>query len=218
MADLRIFLLDDHQIFRTGLKLILARVLGVQLVGEASDCATALPLLLATRPDLVLADIHMPGDDGITFAESVRRQAPDIRFLFLSSESNIDVVQRALDAECSGFVQKECSEQELIRALDTVRKGGIYLCPDIASAVLQRYRRPEAEPKPAEQSVHELSVREKEILELIARGFRNKEIADRLEIGVKSVETYRSRLLKKLNYGSTAELVRYAIRIGLIKP
>jgi DNA-binding NarL/FixJ family response regulator len=215
MPSLRLFLLDDHQMFRDGLRLILERVPGLTVVGEAGDGPTALALLRDRRPDVVVTDIHLPGEDGITVAARIKAQLPAVRIIFLSSDADLALVQRALDGGCSGYVLKENAHLELIRALETAGKGGIYLCPDIATAVLQGYR--QQKPAPAAPEAAALSARELAVLHFIADGLRNKEIADRLEISVKSVETYRSRLLRKRGCDSTAMLVRHAIREGLIQ-
>jgi DNA-binding NarL/FixJ family response regulator len=212
---LRILLLDDHQLFRTGLRLILEREAGYSVVGEAGDGTTALVLAQRTSPNVLVADVHLPSEDGITVASRIRALLPATKIIFLSSDGDVALVRRALDAGGSGYLLKDNAAQDLIRALEATSNGGVYLCPELASALLKDYRQRDTGAAPAAPVI--LSEREIEVLRYIAEGLRNKEIADRLKISQKSVETYRSRLLKKLGYSSTAELVRHAIREGLVK-
>ncbi|MDI1249618.1 MAG: response regulator transcription factor [Lacunisphaera sp.] len=214
MVDLRLFLLDDHQIFRHGLRLLLEREPGLSIVGEAGDTTTALDQIRAAKPDLVLVDVHLPGEDGITAAGRILALHRTVKIIFLSSDADTALVRRALDAGGSGYLLKENAPQDLLRAIQAAAKGGVYLSPELAAALLSDYRQREAAPPP--DAPAPLSVRELEVLRLIAEGLRNKEIANQLKLSTKSVETCRSRLLKKLGYDSTAELVRHAIRQGLI--
>lgn len=218
-AALRILLLDDHQLFRSGLRLLLEREPGLSVVGEAADGTRALALALDTRPDIAVVDVHLEAEDGIAVAARLLASVPATKIIFLSSDANIAVVRRALEAGGSGYLLKDEAPQDLVRALHAAAKGGVYLPPEIASSVLKDYRRRDpGQTSSAPAGPEPLSTRELEVLRLTADGLRNKEIADRLKISPKSVETYRSRLLKKLGYSSTAELVRHAIREGLIAP
>jgi DNA-binding NarL/FixJ family response regulator len=212
---LRIILLDDHQLFREGLRLILEREGGFNVVGETGDGAAALTLAEHTKPDLMVVDVHLPAEDGITVATRILAKFPAIKIIFLSSDGDVALVRRALYAGGCGYLLKDNAAQDLIRALDAAAKGGVYLCPELAAALMRDYQKRDLGPAP--EAPEALSERELEVLRHIAEGLRNKEIADHLEISQKSVETYRSRLLKKLGYSSTAELVRYAIREGLVK-
>jgi len=214
-TPLRILLIDDHQILRTGLRMILERVPGWEVVGEAGDGATALALAQSKTPDVVVADIHLPGEDGIKVVSRILEKLPAIKVLFLSSDADIALVRRALDAGGKGYLLKENAAQDLIRAVEAAMQDGIYLCPEIAAKLVKDYQR--HADQPLSDAPTALSEREIEVLRCIAQGLRNKEIADQLKISQKSVETYRSRLLKKLGYSSTAELVRHAIREGMIK-
>lgn len=211
---LRLMLLDDHRLFRDGLRLILEREPGFRVVAQAFDETTARVQLADTQPDLLLADVHLPTGDGITLAIRLIAAAPGLRVVFLSSDANPSFVRRALDAGASGYLLKDSAPQELIHALKAIVDGGTYLSAELTPALLANLRQPP--PPSADPSISALSSRELEILRHVAEGLRNKEIADRLQISTKSVETYRSRLMKKLGYDSTAELVRHAIRAGLI--
>lgn len=212
---LRILLLDDHQLLRTGLRMILERTPGWVVVAEAGDAADALASAKSETPDVVVADIHLPGEDGITIAARIMEMRPATKVVFLSSDEDIALVRRALDAGGKAYLLKDNAAQDLIRAIEAVVQDGVYLSPEIAAALVKDYRKRDVSVAPGNGVV--LSEREREILRYIADGLRNKEIADHLKISHKSVETYRSRLLKKLNYTSTAELVRYAIREGIVK-
>lgn len=214
-TPLRILLLDDHQMFRAGLRMILERIPGWIVVGEAGNGAAALTLARTEKPDVVVADIHLPGDDGVTIAGGITEMNPAVKIIFLSSDSDIALVRGALDAGGKGYLLKDNAAQDLIRAIEGAVHDGVYLCPEIAAALVKDYRKRD-DPSALDAPVV-LSERELEVLRYIAEGLRNKEIADELKISQKSVETYRSRLLKKLGYSSTAELVRHAIREGMIK-
>jgi two-component system, NarL family, response regulator NreC len=211
---LRIFLIDDHRLFRDGLRLILEKETDLHVVGEAHDAASAIHEAATGRPDIILADVHLPETDGIELAARLMIQNHPVRVVFLSSDANPTVVRRALDAGASGYILKDSAPNELIHALKAIVGGGIYLSADLSSSLFALPR--EAPQEFSDPPENPLSTREMEILRHISEGLRNKEIADRLGIGIKSVETYRSRLLKKLGYDSTAELVRYAIRTGII--
>ena len=166
------------------------------------------------KPDIIVADIHLPDGDGIELAVRIKALCPAAKVVFLSSDADFALVRRALDAGGNGYLLKDSAPQELTRAIEAAMKGSVYLSPEIASALVEDYRQrndESAKPEPTQ-----LSKREKEVLRLIAEGFRNKEIANRLGVSVKSIETYRRRLLTKLGYTSTAELVRHAIREGII--
>ncbi len=213
---LRILLVDDHRLFSNGLRLILERTPGLVVVGEAADAAAALELAAGTRPDLVLTDIHLPNGDGIELAGRLASVCPEAKIVFLSGDADFALVRRALKAGGHGYLLKDSAAHDVIRAIEAARSGGIYLSPEVALALVEVHRRDEAVPAPAAGPA--LSDRETEVLRLIAEGLRNKEIAEQLKVGAKSVETYRRRLLLKLGYTSTAELVRHAVREGLIDP
>jgi DNA-binding NarL/FixJ family response regulator len=211
----RIFLVDDHQLFRRGLRLVLEHTAGFNVVGEAATAAELISLCPAASADVLLADIHLPDGDGIEAARAAMAAQPSLRVVFLSSDGDLALVRRALDAGGVGYLLKSIAPQDLVRAIEAARKGDVYLCPEVATALVKDYRARDAAPRPARPR---LSERENAVLRLIAAGRRNKEIAEQLGVSVKSVETYRRRLLQKLGYSSTAEVVRHAIREGLIPP
>jgi two-component system, NarL family, response regulator NreC len=211
----RVFLVDDHQLFRKGLRLVLEHTAGFEVVGEAASAAELVSRCPTSSAEVLLADIHLPDGDGIEAARRVMDALPSLRVIFLSSDGDLALVRRALDAGGLGYLLKDNAPQDLARAVEAARKGDVYLCPEVATALVRDYRTRESAPQ---SSRPRLSERESAVLRLIAAGRRNKEIAEQLGVSVKSVETYRRRLLQKLGYSSTAEVVRYAVREGLIAP
>jgi len=212
---IRVLLIDDHQLFRKGLRLLLEHSGSVEVVGEAGNVATAVALAPTVNPHVIVADIHLPDGDGIAAAQQMLRDCPRASVVFLSSDSDFKLVRRALDAGGRGYLLKDVAPQDLLRAIEAARKGDIYLCPEIATALVHDYRSRDEDLAPV---IPKLSDREREVLRFVANGLRNKEVAARLNVSVKSVETYRRRLMAKLGYTSTAELVRHALREGLVAP
>jgi DNA-binding NarL/FixJ family response regulator len=213
-SPLRILLIDGHQLFRSGLRLILERALGLAVVGEAGEAASALDLAKSAKPDVILLNTHLPDGDGVELAGRILAICPAAKMLFLSSEGDFTLVRRALDAGGRGYLLKDSGPNELIQAIKAASDGGLCLSPTIAADLVAEFlrRTGSAEHMPPAR----LSERETEVLRLIAAGLRNKAIADSLNLSVRTVETYHRRLLAKLGCSSTAELVRYAIRVGLI--
>lgn len=213
-GEVKILLVDDHQMMREGLRLLLKNQQGLTVVGEAANGQAALELARLHAPDLVVMDIHLPGEDGIAVSRRILAEFPQIRIIVLSSDPDLALVHQALQAGISGYITKENSPEELTRAIQAAMDHRSYLCPEVASVVLEDYMKTlVAKPGPAKP---QLTERERQLLKLVAGGKRNKEIAEELGTGVKSVETYRSRLMKKLGCGSTADLTRYAIREGIV--
>lgn len=212
-TELKILLVDDHQMMREGVRRVLAEQPGFRVVAEAATGQTALDLMRAAAPDVVIMDLHLPGEDGIAITARIRSEFPGVRIVVLSADTDLATVQRALQIGVSGYIAKNGAPEELVRAIREAADQRVYLCREVASVVVQDYMKlvinRSAPLKPA------LSERERALLTLVAEGKRNKEIAEALQIGVKSVETYRSRLMRKLNCASTAELTRYAIREGI---
>ncbi|HEY9175644.1 MAG TPA: response regulator transcription factor [Verrucomicrobiae bacterium] len=212
-TELKILLVDDHQMMREGVRRVLAEQPGFRVVAEAATGQTALDLMRAAAPDVVIMDLHLPGEDGIAITARIRSEFPGVRIVVLSADTDLATVQRALQIGVSGYIAKNGPPEELVRAIREAADQRVYLCREVASVVVQDYMKlvinRSAPLKPA------LSERERALLTLVAEGKRNKEIAEMLQIGVKSVETYRSRLMRKLNCASTAELTRYAIREGI---
>jgi DNA-binding NarL/FixJ family response regulator len=215
-TKIKIFLVDDHGMLRSGVRHVIATRPNMVIVGEASDGATALKLLAELQPDLVIMDMHLPDMSGIELTRQVLAKWPAIKVNFFSGDADRSLVDEALEAGACGYVWKQGLADELMTAIETVMAGKLYLSPEVNAAVLQEYRNSLGKKETPSKVVP--SEQEKRLLTLIAAGQRNKEIAAQLKLSPKSVEAYRSRLMKKLNCPSTAELVRYAIREKIVSP
>lgn len=213
---LKVLLIDDHQLFRDGLRLLLERSPDLTVCGEAGNGLSAIALAAEVVPDVIVADVHMHGMDGIETARRIRETCPNAKVVFLSSDADYELVRRAIEIGASGYLLKDNASGELIRAIEAASDGGIHLCPEVAAFVELDCRKGLSTRVKACKS--RISNRECEVLRLIAEGLRNKEIAERLQVSTKSVETYKARLLTKLGLSSTAELVRHAVRVGIVEP
>jgi len=210
---LRILLVDDHAVLRSGLRQALSQQPSIEVVGEAPTGSQAMALAAELHPDLILMDIHLPDMNGIEVSRHILNGQPGIKIIVFSSDTVRTLVDEALQIGVCGYLPKSSSVEELIMAIESVMAGKLYLSPEVSGDILADYRkslRSDAQPlKPL------LSEREKHLLRLIAEGRRNKEISAELGVSIKSVEAYRSRLMKKLGCSSSAELVRYAVRQGI---
>ncbi|WP_437805142.1 response regulator transcription factor [Sorangium sp. So ce1078] len=211
MNKLRIFLADDHPIFRSGLRSHLAAQPDMEVVGEASDGAAAVQAVLDLRPDVAVVDVSMPVVSGAKFTEQVRRDCPAVKVLALSAHENQGYVQQMLAAGAAGYVVKRAVAEELVRAIRVVAAGKTYLDPDVAGPLLASRSRALAGGPAA---AAELSDREAEVLKQIARGHAVKQIAADLDLGVRTIETYKARGMEKLGLKTRAEVVRYALHRG----
>ena len=203
---------DDHPVVRKGLQTCLAKQGKLKIVGEAADGDEALRKARELSPDVVLMDISMPGMNGLAVTEVLRKEAPDMKVLILSVHSNKEYIFRVIQAGAHGYVSKEAPPEELLRAIESVYEGEPHFSEDIARAALSEFVNTGGRKEPFAQ----LTAREREVLVLIAEGQSNKEIADRLGIGVRTIETHRERIMRRLNIHSVAGLTKYAIANGLI--
>lgn len=206
----RILLADDHAVVRNGFRMILAAQTDLEVVGEASNGREAVALAEKTRPDLVVMDIAMPELNGIEATRQITQKNPNTRVLALSMQKDAVYVRETLRAGAKGYLLKDSSEQDLLAAVRAVASGKGWLSPGVSDAVLEDYRRHVTDP------VDLLSPREREVLQMIAESRTNKEIATALNLSVYTVEAHRGRIMEKLNLHSIAELVRFALRKGLI--
>ena len=210
----KVLLLDDHAMFRHGLRRLLEEQPDIRAVAEAATGRAALEQLQSFAPDIVVVDIHLSGENGIDFARQILAAQPSTRIIVLSANSSLNLIHNALQAGVLGYVTKMNAAEELLRAIHSVLDHCIYLSPDVASAVATGYLKlQEGNIVPASKLL--LTERERCLLKLIAEGRRNKEIAEELGIALKSAETFRSRLMKKLGCANTNELIRYALREGI---
>lgn len=212
-TEIKILVVDDHQILRQGLRLMLEQQPGFRVVGEAATCDTVPELVRTTQPDVVVMDIHLAGGSGIEASRQVLADFPAVKIVILSADADLPLVHQALQAGVSAYLTKDGPQDELVRAIRVVVDHRMYLSPEIASVLVPDYLKMVVNSSAPVAPV--LTDRERTLLKLVAAGKRNKEIADELQVGVKSVEAYRTRLMRKLNCASAADLIRYAIREGL---
>ncbi len=210
MKPLRLLLADDHTLVRAGLRALLDSMDGVTVVAEADNGEEAVALALAHAPEVVLLDITMPGLNGLQAAERILAQSPRTRVVILSMHAAEEYVNRALALGVSGYLLKDAATLELQAALEAVSAGQIYLSPRITSQLLESRQKSGEAPKPA------LTARQLEVLRRLALGKSVKEIAYDLQLSAKTVETYRTQVMERLDLHDLASLVRYAIRTGLI--
>ncbi|MFN8000477.1 MAG: response regulator transcription factor [Acidobacteriota bacterium] len=207
----RILLADDHLVVRRGFGLILSAQPGWEIVGEAANGREAVELTERLQPDLVVMDVSMPELNGIEATRRIAEFAPRCRILALSMHRDAVYVREILRAGAHGYLLKDASDQDLVDAVRAVSQGQGYLSPAVSDAVLSDYRKHVTDP------IDLLTSREREVLQLIAEGKTNKEIAQDLHLSVYTVDSHRGRIMEKLNLHSAGELIRFAIRNGLIQ-
>ena len=212
---IRILLADDHNIMRRGLRLLLERQAGFEVVAEAADGREAAERAEATRPDVVVLDIAMPNMSGIEAAQRIRAVLPQAAIVILSMHADEGYVLRALKAGAKGYLLKDSAESDLIEAIKAVSEGKAFFSPEISKILVEDYVR-DMRKRGAEDSYELLTAREREILHLLAEGKSNKDIATLLDLSLYTVETHRRNLQDKLNLHSLAELILYAVRKGVI--
>jgi two-component system, NarL family, response regulator NreC len=213
MTHLRVFLADDHPVVREGLKTLINANPEMEVVGEAADGAAAVSGVAELDPDVVVMDVSMPGINGAKATAMLKDSKPNRKVLALTLHEERSYIRLLLDAGASGYVLKRSAADELIHAIKAVAEGRVYLDPSLAGGVLETLRG-----KPnvvvSNKAGAELSDREAEVLRLIALGYSNKEIAAKLELSVKTVETYKKRSVEKLGLRSRVDIVRYAAEQG----
>lgn len=254
MDTIRLMLVDDHDIVRTGLKAFLNTQEGLQVVGEANSGESALQTISAIHPDVVIMDITMPQMDGLEATRRMKMQYPDIKVLALTVHADKQYFFEMLSSGAVGYVTKDAAAEELVAAIWAVAQGNVYLQPALALWLLEDYRRLQSQADPggtqqapggmtasglnaevatvgqttarrkkrkqttsSEQGLEVLSERERQVLEFVAEGMTNIQIGERLSISPKTVARHRERIMNKLNLHSCTELVKFAIRTGLIE-
>jgi len=213
MSRARVVLVEDHIVVRQGLKALFADEPDVEIVGEADDGRAALKIVSELRPDVVLMDISMPSLNGIEATRQIRQSHPDIKVVVLSMHSDEEYVFQVLRAGASGYVLKQADSSEVFTAIRAALAGGSFLSPAISRVVIDDYVR-RAEARGQGSNLDLLTSREREVLQLLAEGLSNRQIAEQLNISVKTVETHRSNMMSKLGLSSKTELVKYAFRKG----
>jgi DNA-binding NarL/FixJ family response regulator len=209
----RVFLVDDHQMFRAGVKAELGD--RVEVVGEAADAESAVQGIRSSQPEVVLLDVHLPGGGGKAVLETIKAERPDLVFLALSVSDAAEDVIAVIRAGARGYVTKTISSDDLAAAIVRVRDGDAVFSPRLAGFVLDAFAG-DAPPSVTDPEMDQLTTREREVMRLIARGYTYKEIARRLSLSIKTVETHVSAVLRKLQLSSRHELTRWATDRRLI--
>lgn len=212
---IRILVADDHDIVRAGLKSLLERQEDIEIIGEAADGRQAVSLAERLRPSLIVIDIAMPQLNGIDAAAQILRRDPEIKIIILSMYGDEEFLVRALAAGVKGYLLKDDVQADLLRAVRAVSAGRSFFSPAIAQTLAEDYVR-QLQSKGLQDSYELLSEREREILQLLAEGKSNKEVAAVLELSPYTVETHRTHLMQKLNLHNTAEIVLYAVRKKIV--
>jgi DNA-binding NarL/FixJ family response regulator len=217
MSSLRLLLADDHALVRAGMRALLNELPGVEVVAETGDGREALRLVREKRPDIALIDISMPGLNGLEVAMRIVHDHPTTRVIIVSMHGDDESVRRALVAGAAGYLLKNSDRSELELALRAVARGDTWLSPSLTKRVVAAYT--QGTPQPSEGGAFAtLTPRQREVLQLVAEGHSNKEIASRLNVALKTVETHRTELMERLGIHGVASLVRYAIQVGLVRP
>jgi DNA-binding NarL/FixJ family response regulator len=211
--SIKIMVVDEHKILREGLATLIAKQSNMEIVGEATDGREALDLVKENTPDLILMDVTMPNLNGIEATRQIKSKNPEIEIIALSLHSDRRFVLGMIEAGASGYLIKQCTFDELVLAINTVMAGKKYLSPEISNILVEEFARKDSK----EKAIIDLKLtpREKEVLQLLAEGKNTKEIASNLSISVKTVETHRRHIKRKLKTSSVAELTKIAIKEGL---
>lgn len=216
MPKIRVLLVDDHTILRDGIKALLSLYDDIEVVGEAGDGREGIDRVHALRPDVVLMDMAMPGLGGLEATIEIRKANPDSKVLILTQHGNKEYIFPVLKAGASGYVLKKAAGTDLVTAIRAVNRGESFLDPTVAKMLLEGYVIKGSEHDEA-QEYDRLSDRERQVLKLVAEGHSNKEIADLLCLSIKTVMGHRANVMEKLEIHNRTELIRYAIRKGLIE-
>jgi two-component system response regulator NreC len=215
LMTIRILLADDHVVMRNGLRLLLERQSNLKVVGEAADGREAVELAAAEKPDVVVMDIAMPHLNGVEAARQIVIRSPHTAIAILSMHSDESYVIRSLKAGARAYLLKDSAEADLISAINAIMEGKSYFSPAVRNLLKEDYMR-QLNEAGSEDSYDLLTTREREVLQLVAEGKSNKEVANLLNLSLYTVETHRTHILQKLNLHSVPELILYAVRKGII--
>jgi DNA-binding NarL/FixJ family response regulator len=213
---IRVLVADDHTIVRKGLCALLDGDKEIEVVADAENGREVIKKVEQIRPDIILMDITMPGLNGLETTRQLKKRHPKIKILILTMHDNEEYIFETLRAGASGYLVKRTAPDELISAIYAVNRGESFLSPSISKRVIEGFIRVGQSEQEEDEAFNKLTDREREVLQMIAEGCVNREIAELLHISIKTVETHRSHIMEKLNTRNIAELTRYAIRKGLI--
>jgi len=213
----KLLLVDDHAVVRSGLRMLLDGEIDVEIVGEAGTASEAINAVASLKPDMILMDIGLPDMSGIDAAREVKRLWPEVSIVALTIHEDQEYFFKMLEAGASGYVPKRAAPEELLTAIRVAASGGVYLYPSLAKLLVKDYLSNE-QPNGDDENLNDLTPREQEVLTLLADGDSNIDIAEQLSISPKTVSRHRENIMRKLNLHSRTELVKYAIRKGIIQP
>jgi two-component system response regulator NreC len=216
MSAIRVLLVDDHTIVRQGLKCLLKDVDGIEVVGEAENGHQLLKVAGKVKPDVILLDLSMPVLGGIEAAERLKKEVPKAKILVLTMHTHEEYVYNTFKLGISGFLVKKATSEEIITAIRAVHGGETYISPAVSERFVQEYVRANHTSHPP-SFPEKLTFRERQILKLIAEGWASNKIAEHLHISIRTVETHRNNIMQKLKLHKVADLVKYAIRRGLVQ-
>lgn len=209
----RILIVDDHQLVREGVSALLKGNELVEVVGHAEDAASAIEQVRALKPDIVLMDIALPGTSGVQATRHITQEFPGVRVLALTMYSNREYITEMLKAGAAGYVLKRAAARDLIQAVETVGRGEYFLEPSVTRTLIEAYVRG---PLPEEAGI-DLTEREREVLNLVAEGLTTREMAEKLHLSTRTIQYHRARVMEKMGASNVTELIRYALKAGLIR-
>lgn len=220
MSKIRILIADDHGVLRAGLRVLLNAETDMEVIGEAGDGSEAMAKARDLLPDVVLLDITMPETGGLQAIRHIKRVSPGSKVLILSMHNDESYLREALSAGASGYALKKAADTELLSAIRAVHRGEMFLDPSLTKILVGELMSTSNNNEKEEEGrgVDRLSDREREVLRLLAQGYTSQQVADMLFVSLKTVETYKARVMNKLGLRSRAQLVRYALQIGLLSP
>jgi len=212
-----VLIVDDHPLFREGLKTIIARDPKLEIVGEAGSGREAMRLAKERKPDLALLDIALPDKTGIELTDEIKRIAPETMIMIISMHSKVDYIVKAFQAGATGYVVKDSAAERLLQGIEAVLRGEYFLDSSVSHKVVSKLMEfPREEAKITDMRYDALTSREQEVMVMLAEGFSAKEVAEKLFISPRTVENHRSSIMRKLDLHSNHELIRYAAKLGLI--
>jgi DNA-binding NarL/FixJ family response regulator len=218
MKKIKIILVDDHQLVRDGIKALLSGTSDIEIIGEASDGKELFQQLATLKPDLLIMDISLPDISGIEITKKICQDFPGIKVMMLSMYNSEDFILNSIKAGAKGYLPKNTSRNELLEAIYAIQSGEDFYSESVSKTMLKSYiRKATGDEEPAEKSNEILTTREIEVLKLYAEGHINKEISEKLDISIRTVETHKNHIMRKLGLKSTVEMVKFAIRNKIVE-